>query len=154
MIDVVTYHSKNAKPVEAWLGYCVIDGEQLLVRFAAGNEADVIAKAQDWYTNEKRHQDRITGRIELEDNEVSSKAYKQPSQWDSPTTSNGGWGSSFKDMVDNIQAGDNVVVSGHGNSGKVWMVHLGERKKARVPLTEITLYEKNGWVRGGPRTQV
>ncbi len=42
---------------------------------------------------------------------------------------------------------------GHANTGKVWM-HHGEKGFARVPLTEIAMYEQNGYVRRGPRSAV
>lgn len=41
----------------------------------------------------------------------------------------------------------------HHFAGKVWMIHKETRDKKRVALTEISLYEKNGYERGGPRSK-
>lgn len=57
MTSIVTYHSTNAKPNEAWLAYVVLpSGEQWLVRFAASTEAAAAeaAKAR-WESEQKRY---------------------------------------------------------------------------------------------------
>jgi hypothetical protein len=41
---------------------------------------------------------------------------------------------------------------GHANTGKLWM-HHPEKGFARVVLTEISMYEANGYVRKGPRSK-
>ena len=35
----------------------------------------------------------------------------------------------------------------------IWVIHKDTREKKRIPLTEINMYEKNGWERGGPRSK-
>lgn len=46
-----------------------------------------------------------------------------------------------------------VKAEQHHLANKVWMIHNETREKKRVALTEITLYEKNGYVCGGPRSK-
>lgn len=46
-----------------------------------------------------------------------------------------------------------VKAEQHHLANKVWMIHSETREKKRVALTEISLYEKNGYVRGGPRSK-
>lgn len=41
----------------------------------------------------------------------------------------------------------------HGNVGKVWMVHYGLKDKKRVNADQVEAMVKDGWVRGGPRTE-
>lgn len=41
----------------------------------------------------------------------------------------------------------------HHLAGLVWMIHKDTREKKRVKLTEITMYEKQGFERGGPRSK-
>lgn len=53
------------------------------------------------------------------------------------------------DAEDNEEAP--VSGRGHANTGKVWM-HKEGTGFARVPLTEISMYETNGYVRKGPRS--
>lgn len=43
-----------------------------------------------------------------------------------------------------------VIKSNHHIANKVWMRHATEGLK-RIPLTEITMYEKLGYYRSGPR---
>lgn len=45
------------------------------------------------------------------------------------------------------------VGRGHHFAGKVWMRHILTRDLVRVPLTEVALHEKNGYVRSGPRSK-
>lgn len=41
----------------------------------------------------------------------------------------------------------------HHFAGKIWMRHKETRDLVRVPLTEISLYEGNGYERSGPRSK-
>lgn len=41
----------------------------------------------------------------------------------------------------------------HHLAGKIWMIHKETRNKVRISLTEITMYENKGYIRGGPRSQ-
>lgn len=41
---------------------------------------------------------------------------------------------------------------GHANTGKVWM-HHPDKGFARVVITEISMYEANGYTRKGPRSK-
>ena len=55
---------------------------------------------------------------------------------------------------EDVPANPLVTPSGRGKhfAGKVWMRHATEGLK-RVALTEIALYEKNGYFRSGPRSK-
>lgn len=41
----------------------------------------------------------------------------------------------------------------HHFANKVWMFNRETGDRKRVALTEISLYEKNGYIRGGPRSK-
>lgn len=41
----------------------------------------------------------------------------------------------------------------HGFSGSVWVIHHGQKHKARIAGNELELYLAKGYERGGPRTQ-
>ena len=45
------------------------------------------------------------------------------------------------------------VKSEHHFVNTIWVIHKDTREKKRIPLTEISMYEKNGWERGGPRSK-
>jgi len=55
--QIVTYHSTNAKPNEAWLAYAVLpNGDQWLVRCTGHSELEAITKAQVlWDREQKRY---------------------------------------------------------------------------------------------------
>ena len=56
-MNIITYHSANAKPHEAWLAYAELpNGEQWLVRFTGATEAEAVAKAEArWESEQKRY---------------------------------------------------------------------------------------------------
>lgn len=41
----------------------------------------------------------------------------------------------------------------HHRAGKVWMRLKETRELVSIPLTEIAMYEKHGFIRGGPRSK-
>lgn len=128
--EVATYHSTNAKPEEAWLGYCILpkDGSQLLVRFSGATEAAVISKAQSWYDKEKRRQDTL----------YASTAAAADNDW----------------MAD---AG--TLATSRGShlaamfTGKVWMLNRATGERARVLPAEVVDYAAKGFERSGPRSK-
>lgn len=138
MIDTITYQSSNSKPNEKWLAYCVIGGQPLLVRFTGATEAEAIERANNWYDSEKKHQNKITGVVELEDDEVASTAYKGDDGWTKVKPVNDGWTSE---------------PSEHGMVGKVWMINHSQQKRARINADELDYYINQGYVKGGPKTQ-
>lgn len=54
-IEVVTYHSTNAKPSEAWLAYVENNGVRWMVQFAAATEEAAKAKALALWESEGSH---------------------------------------------------------------------------------------------------
>lgn len=52
-IEVVTYHSTNAKPSEAWLAYVENNGVRWMVQFAAASEEAAKAKALALWESER-----------------------------------------------------------------------------------------------------
>ena len=45
------------------------------------------------------------------------------------------------------------VLEQHHLANTIWVIHKETREKKRIPLTEISMYEKQGWERGGPRSR-
>lgn len=125
MVDVVTYHSQNAKPHEAWIGYVVLsDGNQLQVRISAATEAAVIAKAQAFWATEKERQDRVRASVGGED---------------APEGENLIQGAAINNQ--------------HRFSGKVWLLNRTTGERARVEANRVGDYESRGFVKGGPRSK-
>lgn len=150
--EIVTYHSTNNKP--EWFSYLKPNGEFLGVRFEGASEAEAIERAKNWWINEKSRQNRLTGRVELDDDEVDSKPYKSDDGWgnfQSKTFSkssrpDGNWNYSKLD--------DAPVGSTHGMSGKVWLGNPTTKEKKRVDPSEVASLMNEGWIKCGPRTQI
>lgn len=51
------------------------------------------------------------------------------------------------------EAGQYMEQKEHGLSGKVWLIHHARKDKIRVHADEVDGMLKDGWERGGPRTQ-
>lgn len=144
--EIVTYHSTNNKP--EWFSYLKPNGEFLGVRFEGASEAEAIERAKNWWINEKGRQNRLEGKVELDDDEVDSKPYKNDG-WGSPNNKAvnfGGWGSTVKAL--NADGG----ASTHGMTGKVWLGNPTTKEKKRVDPSEVASLMNEGWVRAGPRT--
>ena len=136
--EIVTYHSTNNKP--EWFSYLKPNGEFLGVRFEGASEAEAIERAKNWWINEKSRQNRLTGRVELDDDEVDSKPYKQNAD---------SWGSYQPKSGETWNASKN---SEHGMSGKVWLGNPTTKEKKRVDPSEVAGLMNEGWVKAGPRT--
>lgn len=149
MIEVATFHGKQPK----WLGYPILDGEILWVRFEGATEAEVIAKANAWYDNET-----VIGRHEIHSDEVSSKPYKDNSNWANPkgitkeitpsglegyNAAGGHWGD-FSGVA--------TPEHTHALSGSVWLINHSLKKKGRFPSAEVDAMLAQGWEKAGPRT--
>lgn len=145
--NIVTYHSKNAKPHEAWLAYIELKGEQLLVRMVGSTEAAAIERAKNWWINESAHQARIVGRHEIEEDDVPAGPYKaaddKKAQWGQPTTPV--WGKPTGDSPSGIGRG-------HGLAGKVWLINHNLKQKQRVDPSAVDAMLAEGWLKAGPRT--
>lgn len=144
---IVTYHSSNNKP--EWFAYCKPNGEFLGVRFEGHTEAEAKERAKVWWTNETARQAKLTGKVELESDEVNSSTYKKPS-WGTPN----GWGSK-----PSVNEGLNTAAkisqsSEHSLAGKVWLANRELGQKKRVDPAEVDAMMKQGWFRAGPRTQL
>lgn len=121
-IQVVTYHSVNAKPQEQWLGYVVLpDGNRWLVSFSGTDEASVIAKAKAVYLADKAKQARIYG-VDNGDIEEEDKPEKH------------------------------TEGRGHHFAGKVWVVNRTIHDLRRIDPSELEGYLAKGYVKGGPRS--
>ena len=109
------------------------------MRFEADTEAAVIERAKNWWINEKGRQNRLEGKVELDDDEVDSGPYKKAEAQD-------GWG--------NYQpkTNDAPVKSDHALTGKVWMGDPATKVKKRVDPSEVAALMAQGWVKAGPRT--
>ena len=132
-IEIITYHvvSGTPKPGFEWVAYVVLpNGEYWGVRFNGSTEELVRSKATRLWAKEQERFKRFAADIEPEDNAIANPEEEKP-----------------VDPWANAPSG-----RGHHFAGKVWMRHETEGLK-RVPLTEIALYEKNGYYRSGPRSK-
>lgn len=124
MVDVVTYHSQNAKPHEAWIGYVVLsDGNQLQIRISAASEQQVIARAQAFWSAEKARQDRVRASIGTD-------------------IATGG-----ENLISERPSGKGQLFL-----GKVWMLRRQTGERARVEAGEVAGYEARGYIKAGPRS--
>lgn len=130
MTNVATYQniSNNVSKNQRWLAYVVLpSGDFWHVRFNGSTEEIAKAKAIALWTKENAKWDRLgLNKSDPEDELIA---------WESGKISTDPWASDGR---------------GHHFAGKVWMRHETEGLK-RVALTEIALYEKNGFYRSGPR---
>lgn len=123
-VRVVTYHSINSKPVEAWVGYVVLpNGEQLLVRFSGPDEQQVVNRATAWFKAERARQAALVG-------------YRV---------------GTIYEPLDNTSARNNDPSKGQRFAGKVWMLNRGTGERARVETDQVGSYESRGFVKAGPR---
>ena len=130
---IVTYHSSNNNP--CWFAYCKPNGEFLGVRFEGNTEAEAVERAKTWWMNETTRQAKLTGKVELDDDEVSSKSYRNDG-WGSPTA---GWGKA-------------ASKSDHSLAGKVWLANRELKEKKRVDPSQVDAMMAQGWFKAGPRT--
>lgn len=135
--EIVTYYSTNNKP--EWFSYLKPNGEFLGVRFEGASEAEAIERAKNWWINEKSRQNRLEGKVEIDDDEVDSKPYK----------SDDGWGNYQPKTGETWSAAKN---SDHALAGKVWVGDPVTKVKKRVDPSEVAALMDKGWVKAGPRT--
>ncbi len=134
MTEIVTYHSTNAKPERSWTAHVVLpNGEYWGVRFDGSTEESVRTKAKSFWDSERSRSGLKPSPLELKPR-VNSASPSSDDPWNTKPLSNDPWGSEKQ----------------HHFAGKIWMRHATEGLK-RVPLTEITMYEKQGYYRSGPR---
>lgn len=133
MVEIITYHivSGNPKPGFEWTAYVVLpNGEYWGVRFNGSTEELAKNKAIALWTKEQEKFKRFAA-DEPEDDAIANPEEEKATAIDPWATPSG---------------------RGHHFAGKVWMRNKeGELK--RVALTEIALYEKNGFKRSGPRSK-
>lgn len=75
MVDVVTYHSTNAKPNEQWAAFLVSSsGDQLPMKFTGKDEQTVKTRAVEWFKAEKVRQTALLGEAvnEAHDEDIKS----------------------------------------------------------------------------------
>ena len=136
--NVITYKSDTASGDMVYLAYVVLpNGEYWNVRFNGATEEIARSKAIALWNRENEKWNRlglVPGGIDL----LADNACD-----DAKTVANA--------TVNDPWTGEPV---GRGKHfiGKVWMRHETEGLK-RVALTEIGLYEKNGYYRSGPRAK-
>ena len=138
MTNVATYQniSNNVSEDQRWLAYIVLPtGDFWHVRFNGATEEIARSKAIALWTKENAKWDRLG----------LNKAEEEESKTDPWLHFSGGKPANEETSIA-IQ-----TVSGRGAhfAGKVWMRNADGLK--RVALTEIALYEKNGFHRSSPR---
>ena len=128
MTNVATYQniSDNVPEDQRYFAYIILpDGNFWTVRFNGATEEIARTKAIALWEKENEKWKRLG----LTDDKPEVDTPNDP--WAAPEPS---------------AKGAHIV-------GKVWMRNKDTRQLARVALTEIALYEKNGYVRGGPRSK-
>lgn len=131
-MNIVTYHSTNAKPNEAWLAYVVLpNGEQWLVRCTGHSELEAKTKAQVLWDREQKKYRAHNDLVDAEAGDVK-------------VVHNHGTPNSFS-----------VAPSGRGAhfAGKVWVIHQTTRELKRIDPKELDSHLADGYVRGGPRSK-
>ena len=145
MTNVATYQniSNNVSEDHRWLAYIVLPtGDFWHVRFNGPTEEIAREKAIALWTKENAKWNRlglVPGLLAREDDDVIESFDSD----DAKTVMNAV-------VVDPWTK--EPVGRGHHFAGKVWMRHATDGLK-RVALTEIALYEKNGYYRSGPRSK-
>ena len=150
---IVTYHSTNNKP--EWFAYLKPNGEFLGVRMEGSTEEEAIERAKNWWINERAHQTRICGQVELDDSEVGSRSYKPiGSAWGNAPAPTDGWSS-----IPNHNSWSTAPVKGgsamghdHSMTGKVWLMNHDLKQRLRAEPGEVPRLLANGWERAGPKT--
>ena len=154
MTNVATYQniSNNVSEDQRWLAYIVLPtGDFWHVRFNGPTEEIARSKAIALWTKENAKWDRLGLNRQQEEVERHMVLDDGGPAYDV-----------FDPICDDAKTVMNAVVvdpwtkepvgRGHHFAGKVWMRHATDGLK-RVALTEIALYEKNGYYRSGPRSK-
>jgi hypothetical protein len=132
-MNIITYHSSNAKPHEAWLAYVELaNGEQWLVRCTGHSELEAKTKAQVLWDRERA---KYKVHNELVDNAVAEMK-KVDCQGEQPK------------RIDGRGAHASAMFA-----GKMWMINRATHHLCRIDPSELTVYEAKGYVRGGPRSK-
>lgn len=123
-MQIVTYHSTNAKPSEAWMAFVVLpNGSTVQVHFKAATEQSAKDNAETFYIAEKERQLKLCG-------------------------------TSAAEPVSNpVVSSEPKSGRGAGFVGSVWVLNRSTGHKARIQASELAGYEANGYVRGGPRSK-
>ena len=134
-MNIITYHSSNAKPHEAWLAYVELDsGEQWLVRCTGHTELEAKTKAQVLWDRERTKYNR---NIEpLKDDGVYTGDRR----------------------LENAMTAEAHIAKGrgshlHGMAGKIWVINRSTHHLCRIDPNELAKFEQDGYVRGGPRSK-
>jgi hypothetical protein len=132
MMNIITYQSTNPHDVDyTWLAYIILpNGQFWNVRFNGATED--IARS------------RVAKLWEKESNKVLARLQANPMPTDDHL-----FIKSAEPSSDSAQDEKRTSELGRGAHfiGKIWMRHPTEGSK-RVALTEITMYEGRGYVRG------
>lgn len=139
-VEIVTYRAADlsaARPGFEWLAYVVLlNGEYWGVCFHG--ETEEIAK---------------TKAIRLWNSERAKRGLNQK------PTDNKPFVKSPKPSPDSSEQGNSIAgdpwafAKQHHRAGKIWMRHKENRDLISIPITEIAMYEKQGYERGGPRSK-
>ncbi len=126
-----TYEGKDEWGSKKYLAHMNL-GNDLYMSFFGATAKEAEERARNWYAVEAAKYKRI----DTSEPEAKFEA------------SNDGWGNSD---------GWSKPTDGRGQhfAGKIWMVKYmsdGTKDKKRVDPSEQTVYESNGYVRGGPRS--
>lgn len=127
MTNIVTYHSVNAKPHEAWIAYVVLpSGEQWLVRCTGHSELEAKTKAQVLWDKECK-------RYQVHNSIVDGCDVQTMVRVDRRSAIGSRASEMFKD--------------------KVWVINRATHDLKRIDPNELDSYLANGYVRGGPRSK-
>ena len=127
-MNIITYHSSNAKPHEAWLAYIELaNGEQWLVRCTGHTELEAKTKCQVlWDREQKKYSASNEATTLYKQSGEPRPIYHTQKQYD-------GRSAAF--------------------AGKVWVINRSTHHLCRIDPNELANYEAKGYVRGGPRSK-
>lgn len=125
MTKVITYHSENARPSEAWIGYVVLDdGSYWRVRFVGASEDDIIAHARKVFSEEKSKQSKLEGATNIKE----------------------------ADSVPSVR-GQGITPEASKVAGKVWMLNRTTGHRTRIDAKDYDAFVAKGYIKGGPRSK-
>ena len=142
MTNVATYQniSNNVPEDHRWLAYIVLPtGDFWHVRFNGPTEEIARSKAIALWTKENAKWERLGLNTTVCSDAAGMNDGSLVVEDETPS-------------IDPWSASHQPAGRGHHFAGKVWMCHEQHGLK-RVALTEIALYEKNGYYRSGPRSK-
>lgn len=152
-----SYEGQDEWVSKKWLAHMNL-GNDIYMSFFGATKAEAEEKARAWYEKEKKHYEKIyvsdkkPETVKVMGLNATTGQPINPDNWDSDWGNNSGWGEPSGAVVDNGRFIPANESRGHHFAGKIWMVNKSTNHKTRIDQSQLSEYEANGYVRGGPRS--